>query len=159
QRFATGISMPGYTGANNDTAAVVAYLTGRNTLVNSPTATATSGVGIDTGALGYTNAGASCTQPVLTQLNPLGNAPRATAVAENVTPATGFWSASLDTSFAFARSVEAVSARAATAAVSFIADANDAARRVIAQATDEGHWRPIVARLEMAASGIGRGVQ
>src|SRR5262249_26173579 len=29
----------------------------------------------------------------------------------------------------------------------------------IAQATDEGHWRPIVARLEMAASGIGRGVQ
>src|SRR5262249_6161632 len=71
----------------------------------------------------------------------------------------GFWSTSADTSIAFARSVEAISARATTTAVSFVSDANDAARRVIAQATDARRWRQAAATLEMAARGSGRDVQ
>ncbi len=63
QRFATGVRLPGYVGTNTDNAAVVTYLTGRNTLVNAPTATVTNGVGVDAGALGYSG-GAACPQPL-----------------------------------------------------------------------------------------------
>ena len=62
QRFVTTVTLPGYGGANNDNAAVVAYLAGRNTLVNSPTATATNEVGATTGAGGFVG-GAACAQP------------------------------------------------------------------------------------------------
>jgi hypothetical protein len=63
QRFVTTVTLPGYAGANNNDAAVVAYLAGRNTLVNSPTATATNEVGITAGAGGFVG-GAACAQPV-----------------------------------------------------------------------------------------------
>jgi len=63
QRFVTTVRLPGYVGANNDNAAVVAYLAGRNTLVNSPTATATNEVGVTAGAGGFVG-GAACPQPV-----------------------------------------------------------------------------------------------
>jgi hypothetical protein len=62
QRFVTTVSLPGYAGSNSDNAAVVAYLAGRNTLVNSPTATATNEVGVTAGAGGFV--GGSCAQPV-----------------------------------------------------------------------------------------------
>ena len=52
------IRLPGYVGAAGDTAAVIAYLVGRNTLVAPETATATS----DVTGLQYTGGGA-CTQP------------------------------------------------------------------------------------------------
>jgi hypothetical protein len=68
QRFATVVRLPGYAGAANDTAAVVAYLTARNTLVNVPSATATDGITAgDPGAQGYLNTvgGLPCTQPLL----------------------------------------------------------------------------------------------
>jgi hypothetical protein len=42
---------------------VVRYLAGRNTLVNSPTATATNEVGVTAGAGGFVGGGA-CPQPV-----------------------------------------------------------------------------------------------
>jgi hypothetical protein len=63
QRFVTTVTLPGYSGSNSDNAAVVTYLAGRNTLVNSPTATATNEVGVTPGAGGYVG-GAACTQPV-----------------------------------------------------------------------------------------------
>ena len=63
QRFVTTVTLPGYGGANNDDAAVVTYLAGRNTLVNVPSATATNEVGVTVGAGGFVNA-ASCPQPV-----------------------------------------------------------------------------------------------
>ncbi|MFN7938359.1 MAG: Ig-like domain-containing protein [Bryobacteraceae bacterium] len=63
QRFVTTVTLPGYSGSNNDNAAVVTYLGGRNTLVNSPTATATNEIGVTVGAGGFVG-GASCTQPV-----------------------------------------------------------------------------------------------
>jgi hypothetical protein len=62
QRFVTTVSLPGYSGANNNDAAVVSYLAGRNTLVNSPTATATNEVGVTPGAGGFVSG--SCTLPV-----------------------------------------------------------------------------------------------
>ncbi|MGB7202148.1 MAG: Ig-like domain-containing protein [Pyrinomonadaceae bacterium] len=66
QRFVTTHRLRGYGGANNDNAAVVAYLAGRNTLVNVPTATATNDVGVVVGAGGYVNTagGAPCAQPI-----------------------------------------------------------------------------------------------
>jgi len=63
QRFVTTVSLPGYAGSASDNAAVVAYLASRNTLVNSPTATATNEIGVTPGAGGFVNAGA-CTLPV-----------------------------------------------------------------------------------------------
>jgi hypothetical protein len=63
QRFVTTVTLPGYGGANNNDAAVVTYLAGRNTLVNSPTATATNEVGSTPGAGGFVGGG-SCPQPV-----------------------------------------------------------------------------------------------
>jgi len=63
QRFVTTVTLPGYAGANSDNAAVVAYLAGRNTLVNSPTATATNEVGVTAGAGGFVG-GVACPQPV-----------------------------------------------------------------------------------------------
>ena len=55
---------PGYGGAPNDNAAVAAYLTSRNTLVNAPTATVTNGITSgDPGAGGFLGGGA-CQQPV-----------------------------------------------------------------------------------------------
>jgi len=63
QRFVTTVTLPGYGGSNSDNAAVVAYLAGRNTLVNSPTATATNEVGITPGAGGFVG-GAACAQPI-----------------------------------------------------------------------------------------------
>ncbi len=63
QRFVTAVTLPGYAGANNDNTAVVNYLAGRNTLVNSPTATATNEVGVTAGAGGFVGGG-SCTAPV-----------------------------------------------------------------------------------------------
>jgi hypothetical protein len=63
QRFVTTVTLPGYAGSNSDNAAVVAYLAGRNTLVNSPTATATNEVGVTTGAGGFVG-GAACAQPI-----------------------------------------------------------------------------------------------
>jgi hypothetical protein len=62
QRFVTTVSLPGYGGASNDNAAVVAYLAGRNTLANSPTATATNEVGATPGAGGFING--ACQTPV-----------------------------------------------------------------------------------------------
>ena len=56
QRLNGTARLPGYAGAATDTVAVVAYLAGRNTLVNSPTATATAD---STGFAG----GGACTQP------------------------------------------------------------------------------------------------
>lgn len=66
QRFVTTVKLRGYTDANDNNAAVVAYLAGRNTLVNSPTATATNEVGVTAGAGGFVNTagGAACTQPI-----------------------------------------------------------------------------------------------
>ena len=63
QRFITTVRLPGYGGANNDDAAVVTYLTGRNTLVNVPQATATNNVA--GGGSGFVNtvSGSPCTQP------------------------------------------------------------------------------------------------
>jgi uncharacterized repeat protein (TIGR01451 family) len=58
QRNDGTMRLPGYGGAATDTAAVVAYLAGRNTLVNSPTATATAD------SSGFAG-GAACTQPTL----------------------------------------------------------------------------------------------
>ncbi|HUR96718.1 MAG TPA: Ig-like domain-containing protein, partial [Pyrinomonadaceae bacterium] len=63
QRFDSEIRLPGYAGAANDNTAVVNYLAARNTLVNVPTATATNDIGVDPGATGFVNAGASCAQP------------------------------------------------------------------------------------------------
>jgi hypothetical protein len=60
QRFATTVKLPGYAGTSSDNAAVVAYLTGRNTLVNSPTATATNDVGL--GGAGFISG--ACQLPV-----------------------------------------------------------------------------------------------
>ena len=56
QRLEGTARLPGYAGGATDTAAVVSYLAGRNTLVNSPAATATAD---STGFAG----GAACTQP------------------------------------------------------------------------------------------------
>src|SRR5688572_12931832 len=56
QRQATTVRLPGYGGANNDNAAVVAYLTGRNTLT---TAAAANTVPTGGGFIG----GAACTAP------------------------------------------------------------------------------------------------
>ena len=56
QRQSTTVRLPGYGGANNDDAAVVAYLTGRNTLV---TAAASNTVPTGGGFIG----GAACTAP------------------------------------------------------------------------------------------------
>lgn len=56
QRQATTVRLPGYGGANNDNAAVVAYLTGRNTLT---TAAAANSVPTGGGFIG----GAACTAP------------------------------------------------------------------------------------------------
>jgi hypothetical protein len=58
QRNDGTMRLPGYGGAATDTAAVVTYLAGRNTLVNSPTATAT----VD--STGFAGGGA-CTQPTI----------------------------------------------------------------------------------------------
>jgi hypothetical protein len=63
QRFVSTVGLPGYAGTNSDNAAVAAYLASRNTLVNSPTATATNEVGITVGAVGFLG-GAACAQPV-----------------------------------------------------------------------------------------------
>jgi hypothetical protein len=63
QRFVSMVTLPGYGGVNNDDAAVVTYLAGRNTLVNSPTATATNEVGVTPGAGGFVG-GSACPQPV-----------------------------------------------------------------------------------------------
>ena len=60
QRFLTGITLPGYTGANNDNAAIAAYLSGRNTVGTVAVAN-----NVSAGGLGYTNTpgGAPCPQP------------------------------------------------------------------------------------------------
>jgi hypothetical protein len=60
QRQATTVQLPGYTGVNNNNAAVQSFLTGQNTLltVNASNTVPTGG--------GYTNtspAGSACTQP------------------------------------------------------------------------------------------------
>ncbi len=60
QRNDGTVRLPGYAGGATDTAAVAAYLEGRNTLVNRPPATATAE---STGFAG----GAACTQPTLPQ--------------------------------------------------------------------------------------------
>lgn len=62
QRFDSEVRLPGYGGAASDNAAVVTYLTGRNTLVNVPTATATNDIGVDPGATGFVSS-LGCTQP------------------------------------------------------------------------------------------------
>jgi hypothetical protein len=54
QRFAANVRLPGYGGAATDTAAVIAYVNGRNTEVSTSTATVQDG-----SFLG----GAACTQP------------------------------------------------------------------------------------------------
>jgi large repetitive protein len=58
ERQATTVRLPGYGGANNDNAAVVAYLSGRNTLT---TAAAANTVPTGGGFIG----GAACTQPTV----------------------------------------------------------------------------------------------
>jgi hypothetical protein len=65
QRFVTTAKLRGYAGANNDNAAVVSYLAGRNTLANSPAATATNEAGVTPGAGGFVNTpgGSGCAQP------------------------------------------------------------------------------------------------
>jgi hypothetical protein len=57
QRFATTMNLPGYTGAPDDTAAVVAFLQGQNT--GTPTGSATR----DPGGGGYTGTGTACPLP------------------------------------------------------------------------------------------------
>jgi parallel beta-helix repeat protein len=57
-RFNSRMNMPGYGGAYNDAAAVQTYLTGRNTLIGTVTATTTA----PSAAYGYGNA-ASCPTP------------------------------------------------------------------------------------------------
>jgi methionine-rich copper-binding protein CopC len=63
QRQSTTVRLPGYGGANNNDAAVVTYLTGRNTLV---TAAASNTVPTGGGFVG----GAACTQPSFALLRP-----------------------------------------------------------------------------------------
>jgi len=63
QRQATTVRLPGYGGANNDNAAVVAYLTGRNTLT---TAAAANTVPTGGGYIG----GAACTAPSFALFKP-----------------------------------------------------------------------------------------
>jgi hypothetical protein len=64
QRFATTIRLPGYNNANNNDAAVVSYLTARNT---ASTYSATNTV--STGGGGFVNGGSGCTQPSLAALS------------------------------------------------------------------------------------------
>lgn len=63
QRQSTTVRLPGYGGANNNDAAVVTYLTGRNTLV---TAAASNTVPTGGGFVG----GAACTQPSFAMAQP-----------------------------------------------------------------------------------------
>ncbi|HEX8903599.1 MAG TPA: Ig-like domain-containing protein, partial [Longimicrobiaceae bacterium] len=60
QRFETTVNMPGYTGANNDNAAVATYLLGRNTATQVVASNS-----VATGGGGYVNtaSGAACPQP------------------------------------------------------------------------------------------------
>jgi hypothetical protein len=58
QRFSTTIRLPGYAGANNDTTAVAAFVSGNN--VGGPTVSAIHNVG--GGGFGYVG-GAACIQP------------------------------------------------------------------------------------------------
>ena len=68
QRFDSIVRLPGYGGGASDEAAVVAYLAGRNTLVNVPTATSTNGIDAgEAGAQGMVG-GAACTQPTIAQV-------------------------------------------------------------------------------------------
>jgi methionine-rich copper-binding protein CopC len=62
QRFATTVTLPGYSGAADDNAAVAAYLAARNTLANAPAATATNAIGATAGAGGFVNG--TCQAPV-----------------------------------------------------------------------------------------------
>jgi hypothetical protein len=60
QRFATTVRLPGYTGANNNDAAVASYLLGRNT---AATAVSTNTVPTGGGFINTSPAGSACPQP------------------------------------------------------------------------------------------------
>jgi hypothetical protein len=62
QQFLTTVRFPGYAGANNDNAAVSAYLLGRNTAARVAAANS-----VATGGGGYVNTpgGAACPQPAI----------------------------------------------------------------------------------------------
>jgi len=87
QRMATTVRLPGYGGANTDTAAVVAFIQGRNTGSETGNATVNTSTSSETGAPfgGGFIGGAACAGPTTTSVDPALTIASASAVGGDET--------------------------------------------------------------------------